>query len=717
MNSLRALTTLVLFAHACTGLILKPMTPIMGFSTWNTFGCDIDEATILDVADAMVNSGLQALGYNFINLDDCWAAYDRNASGHIVADPDRFPSGMESLGGKLHAMGFNFGLYTARSQRTCTDTMPGSLGNEVLDAATFALYGADFVKNDDCSVVYADAEKDYGAMQDAIAGTARPMIHSVKAPDLPASSAPSVAQFRRVGKDLKNSWENVVRVLDTGTDESFSSIAGAGFFNDFDMLEIGATNKDGGDPVLTDAEQRAHFSLWAALKSPLVLGNDPRKMTDTVLATLANAEVIAVNADPLGVQAVPISITAPPLAELSGVTTKVALEPCTSGSNDRQRWLVGSNGTIHLASNPDLCFGVYQCESRWPYWTVVSPCSLDNAAPSPSLGVPGGAAAAACSTAAQQTWATAPGSVSVQWTPSPESASSSCWPSQGPGYGCCLSAEGANPEVSVCGWPVDSTMQQWAWQDEGGNGAAASSVVSAHSGQCLTVAGDLQVFAGPLEGGRASVVLLNRAATAHMLTVAFGDVAARFGDRFPLGAGQQVKVRDLWAHEDKGAFLGSYSTEVGSHEVVHLLLEVVPGVPALPHIVFVLLDDFGWNDLGAHNGGEVHSPAMDGLLADGIELTNYYVECVCSPSRATIMTGRYPLHHGVVDWLQPADARSLPAKELTVADRLAAAGWKCHAMGKWHLGFYNDASTPTFRGFESFVGFYGCEAPEVHHDI
>lgn len=120
--------------------------------------------------------------------------------------------------------------------------------------------------------------QDYGAMQDALSSVDRPMVHNVKAPDLPASVAPSVAQFRRVGKDLKNSWENLVRVLDTGTDSSFSALVEGGggggkggFFNDFDMLEVGATNSDGsGDPYLTPDEARAHFSLWAAMKSPLV---------------------------------------------------------------------------------------------------------------------------------------------------------------------------------------------------------------------------------------------------------------------------------------------------------------------------------------------------------------------------------------------------------------------------------------------------------------
>jgi hypothetical protein len=110
------------------------------------------QSLILEVADALETSGLRKLGYTYINLDDCWAASARNATGHVVGDPTTFPHGMKWLGDSLHAKGFSFGLYTARNIRTCSGKMPGSLHNEVIDATTFASYGADFVKNDDCGV-------------------------------------------------------------------------------------------------------------------------------------------------------------------------------------------------------------------------------------------------------------------------------------------------------------------------------------------------------------------------------------------------------------------------------------------------------------------------------------------------------------------------------------------------------------------------------------
>ena len=89
----------------------------------------------------------------YVNLDDAWGADQRNASGHIVGNPSTFPHGMAWLGNALHQQGFSFGLYTSRNIRTCSGRMPGSLGNEQVDAQTFASYGADFVKNDDCGSV------------------------------------------------------------------------------------------------------------------------------------------------------------------------------------------------------------------------------------------------------------------------------------------------------------------------------------------------------------------------------------------------------------------------------------------------------------------------------------------------------------------------------------------------------------------------------------
>lgn len=126
----------------------------------------------------------------------------------------------------------------------------------------------------------------------------------------------------------------------------------------------------------------------------------------------------------------------------------------------------------------------------------------------------------------------------------------------------------------------------------------------------------------------------------------------------------------------------------------------------LPHIVFIVSDDLGWNDPGFRNNDQIHTPHIDTLAKDGVILDQYYVQSVCSPTRATFLTGRYPLHHTVNDWLWNGKATALPLNETLLPQKLAEAGYRTYATGKWHLGFTSWEHTPTFRGFESFVGFY-----------
>lgn len=559
---------LPLLAYRVSAAVWRPSTPILGFSTWNTFRGAISEDLIKEVAAAINSSGLQALGYRFINLDDEWGNYTRNSSGCIIGDTTRFSSGMANLGTWLHENGFLFGLYTSRATRTCTGNMPGSLGKEELDALTFSEYGADFIKNDDCGVVYADAAQDYGTMQSAIASvTDRPMYHNVKAPDLPPQPAVNVSQFRRVGHDLKNSWQNVMRVLDQGTDLSFSRVAGPenGFFNDFDMLEVGTQDDSTGDSALTVTEQQSHFTLWSALKSPLVLGNDPRTMTNATLRILSNSEVISVNQDQLGIQAVRISSTRPSDLSPENSTTKLRLDPCNDGEDQStvapQSWTI--NGSrIRSTDYPGLCLTVYNCRSHWPFWTTAEPCA-DEEYGDENEAREGGDQNKnnACSVSDSQSWSVSNGT--IRWSPS--SLTPSCWGS--PGEGCCLSSEGANPELESCGWAINQSQQEWTF--------SSGRIVSSWTGQCLSFAGDLEVFAAPLSGGRATAILLNRASLARNMSVSFQDIVDTFGeDLFPFaGNGQGVAVRDLWAHQDLGMFTGGeFEVLVDSHVAVHVNL-------------------------------------------------------------------------------------------------------------------------------------------------
>lgn len=120
------------------------LTPPMGFNTWNRFACNIHEDLVKEMAQAMVDSGLHKLGYQYINLDDCWQI-TRNESGYIVEDPHAFPSGMDSLVDYVHDLGLKFGLYSDAGLRTCA-IRPGSLGYETQDATIYAEWGVDYLK-------------------------------------------------------------------------------------------------------------------------------------------------------------------------------------------------------------------------------------------------------------------------------------------------------------------------------------------------------------------------------------------------------------------------------------------------------------------------------------------------------------------------------------------------------------------------------------------
>ncbi|WP_281283999.1 glycoside hydrolase family 27 protein [Nonomuraea deserti] len=159
----------------------------MGWNTWNTFGCDINETLIKQTADALVSSGMRDLGYQYVVVDDCWFDPDRDPAGNLQANPSRFPGGMKALGDYLHARGLKFGLYQAPLDRTCAQYFgaypgaTGSLGHEVQDARQFAAWGVDYLKYDWCSPTGTidDQVRTFAKMRDALAATGRPILYSI----------------------------------------------------------------------------------------------------------------------------------------------------------------------------------------------------------------------------------------------------------------------------------------------------------------------------------------------------------------------------------------------------------------------------------------------------------------------------------------------------------------------------------------------------------
>ena len=124
-------------------------TPPMGWNSWNTFYDQINEALVLETADAMVAEGLRDLGYRYVIIDDCWAQRER-VDGRLTPDPEKFPHGMRALADGVHARGMKLGLYSCCGVRTCAG-YPGSFDNEYRDAEQMAGWGIDYLQYDNCN--------------------------------------------------------------------------------------------------------------------------------------------------------------------------------------------------------------------------------------------------------------------------------------------------------------------------------------------------------------------------------------------------------------------------------------------------------------------------------------------------------------------------------------------------------------------------------------
>jgi alpha-galactosidase len=283
------------------------LTPPMGWNSWNKFACNVSEDLIKGMADAMVKSGMKDAGYQYVVIDDCWQV-ERDKDGNIVADPQRFPSGIKALADYVHSLGLKFGIYSDAGAKTCAGR-PGGLGHEYQDALKYAAWGVDYLKYDWCNTTTQDARASYANVRNALDTAGRPIVLSI----CEWGTAKPWLWGKEVGGNLwrttgdiqdrwsgKKEWKpgdccsyGVVDIVDA--EDAIYSYAGPGHWNDPDMLEVG----NGG---MTTNEYRSHFSLWALLAAPLIAGNDLRNMKPEIHDILTNKEVIAVDQDSLGRQ-------------------------------------------------------------------------------------------------------------------------------------------------------------------------------------------------------------------------------------------------------------------------------------------------------------------------------------------------------------------------------------------------------------------------------
>jgi alpha-galactosidase len=289
-----------LYAQKFEGLAL---TPPMGWNSWNTFACNVDEVLIREMTDAMVSNGLKDAGYTYVVIDDCWHG-QRDSLGFIHPDPQRFPSGIKALADYIHLKGLKFGIYSCAGDKTCGGR-PGSRGHEYQDAQTYAQWGVDYLKYDWCNNTGLSSVGAYTTMRDALFAAGRPVVFSLCewGDTKPWEWGKDVGHLWRTTGDITDcfdcevnhgTWSSwgIMKIVEMRKD--IRRYAGPDHWNDPDMMEVGRG--------MSLNEDRAHFSLWCMTAAPLITGNDLRSVKKETIAILTNKEMIAVDQDSLGLQ-------------------------------------------------------------------------------------------------------------------------------------------------------------------------------------------------------------------------------------------------------------------------------------------------------------------------------------------------------------------------------------------------------------------------------
>lgn len=296
------------------------ITPPMGWNSWNTFTWEINDKLIREAADAFVSEGLKDAGYEYVVIDDCWSEKQRDRNGKLVPDHRKFPDGIKTVADYVHSKGLKFGMYSCAGTHTCGGH-PGSFEHEFDDAETFAEWGVDYLKYDYCyKPDHIPGEVLYKRMSMALRNCGRDIMFSAcnwGNDNVYNWIRESGAHLFRSTGDIQDNWESIKRLA---LSQIGSECYGGNFcHNDIDMLVVGMHGGSNNDwinsteigvnviadngetmPKLggcTDEEYRTHFSLWAIMNSPLMIGCDIRHMTPATKEILTNKDVIAINQD------------------------------------------------------------------------------------------------------------------------------------------------------------------------------------------------------------------------------------------------------------------------------------------------------------------------------------------------------------------------------------------------------------------------------------
>lgn len=286
--------------------IIKPQTPIMGWSSWNNFHVDINEEIIKAQADFMVSSGMADAGYSHVNIDDGFFG-GRDSQGNLLVHPERFPNGMKVISDYIHSKGLKAGIYSDAGINTCAsqwdkDTIgagSGLFGHDRKDLKLMLKdWNYDFIKVDWCGGDWLglDEQTRYTEIANIIKEIRPNTVYNICRWEFSGKWALQIADSWRISGDISNEFNSILHIIDLNAD--LWKYASPGHVNDMDMLQVGRG--------MSYEEDKSHFSMWCMMNSPLLAGNDLRSMSDETIEILTNKEIIALNQDPSGVPGAPI---------------------------------------------------------------------------------------------------------------------------------------------------------------------------------------------------------------------------------------------------------------------------------------------------------------------------------------------------------------------------------------------------------------------------
>ena len=497
-------------------------TPQMGWNSWNKFGCHISEKLIIDTIDALNSSGLAEMGYRYINIDDCWQS-SRHPNGTIIPDPKTFPNGIKPLVDYAHSKGLKFGLYSDAGFYTC-EKRPGSLGYEEIDAKTYAEWGVDYLKYDNCyhnDTKAMQSIERYTKMRDALQKSGRNIFYSLCSwgKENVSMWGKNVGNSWRTTKDIKDNWRSMIRNIDIN--DKWYKYAGPGGWNDPDMLEVG----NGG---MSFDEYRTHYSLWAITKAPLLIGCDVTKMDKETLEILANPEVIAINQDSLGEQARKIKYTKLSLPDEYILKPK-GVEVGKCNGKIEQKWYINEDGSIRN-NNENLCLEI-------PAFSTANAQLRTNK----------------CHIGDKNKWNQ---SKNQEWIYDKKNKKirSKLFPRR------CLHWQGLD-YFTVHGLRCKKTKKQiWKYNEK--------EHTLKSNGKCLTIYMNeeaKEVWAGKLSNGTYAVLFVNRGTFTNEIEITWKEIGFN---------AHKAHVRDLWERKDLGVFKYGYKKRLSTHS--SLLLKITP---------------------------------------------------------------------------------------------------------------------------------------------